>query len=85
MDYFDRITEAADFLRARVGETPGVAVVLGSGLGDFADGLEGAVSLPYTDIPHWPASRIVGHAGRLVVGNVAGKRVVALAGRVHFY
>jgi purine-nucleoside phosphorylase len=85
MDHFDRMTEAADFLRARLGETPGVGVVLGSGLGDFADGLEGAVSLPYTDIPYWPAPRIVGHAGRLVVGTVAGKRVVTLAGRVHFY
>ena len=40
---------------------------------------------PYTELPHWPASNVVGHAGRLVIGNVAGKRIAALAGRAHFY
>jgi purine-nucleoside phosphorylase len=83
--YFDRVAEAAEFVRTRVGETPAVAVVLGSGLGDFADGLDRAASFDYTDIPHWPASRVVGHAGRLVVGEIGGKRVAALAGRAHFY
>src|SRR5206468_12586820 len=64
---------------------PDVAVVLGSGLGDFAAGLNGSVSFPYDDIPNWPASRVVGHEGRLVVGNVGEKKVAALSGRVHFY
>jgi purine-nucleoside phosphorylase len=85
MDYFDRVTEAADFLRGRIGELPRAAVVLGSGLGDFASGLTDAVSLTYTEIPHWPASRVVGHDGRLVVGGAAGTRVAALSGRAHFY
>jgi purine-nucleoside phosphorylase len=85
MGYFEQVNEAADFIRTRVGEAPAIAVVLGSGLGDFAHGLTGAVSMPYTDIPHWPASRVVGHAGELVVGDVGGRRVAALAGRAHFY
>jgi purine-nucleoside phosphorylase len=85
MDDFDRVNEAADFLRSRIGTAPEVAVVLGSGLGAFADRLREARVLPYEQIPHWPASRVPGHAGRLVVGESAGRRVAALAGRVHFY
>jgi purine-nucleoside phosphorylase len=86
MSYYERVEEATAFVRARTGgEAPTVAVVLGSGLGDFARELASAVSLPYTAVPHWPASRVVGHAGELVVGEVGGRRVVALSGRVHFY
>ena len=44
-----------------------------------------AVSIPYGDLPHWPASKVIGHEGRLVIGTLAGKRVAALAGRAHFY
>ena len=64
---------------------PDVAVVLGSGLGDFASGLQNATSMPYGEIPNWPASAVIGHAGTLVVGTLGGKRVAALAGRAHFY
>ena len=79
------VQEAADFLRLRVGEKPEMGIVLGSGLGDFAAVLRGAVSIPYRDIPHWPASAVVGHAGTLVVGTVAGRRVAALCGGAHYY
>ena len=82
---FDRVDEAAAAVRARCGAAPDVAVVLGSGLGDFADSLADSVTVPYEVLPHWPQSRVVGHAGRLVVGSLAGKRVAALAGRVHVY
>jgi purine-nucleoside phosphorylase len=82
---FERVEEAAASVRARCGAPPETAIVLGSGLGDFADTLLDAIATPYGEIPHWPASKIVGHAGRLVIGNVAGKRVAALSGRVHFY
>lgn len=85
MSYYSHVEEAAGALRARIGETPTVGVVLGSGLGDFADRLQGATTIPYGDIPHWPASAVVGHAGKLVVGTLAGRRVAALAGRAHFY
>lgn len=85
MTIFDKSAEAAAFLRARLPVVPGVAVVLGSGLGDFADGLTDAVTVHYSEIPHWPASTVVGHAGKLVCGTVAGRPVLALAGRAHFY
>jgi purine-nucleoside phosphorylase len=84
MDYYDRVEEAVTAIRARAGQ-PDVAVVLGSGLGEFAGRLQDAVAMPYADLPHWPASKVVGHEGRLVVGRLAGKRVAALSGRVHFY
>lgn len=82
---FDQVEAAAAAVRSRCGSLPQTAIVLGSGLGDFADALTDAVSIPYEDLPHWPASKVVGHAGRLVVGAVAGKQVAALAGRAHFY
>jgi purine-nucleoside phosphorylase len=81
---YDEIAEAAEYLR-RAGPVPEVAVVLGSGLGDFATGLSDPLVLPYGEIPHWPASNVIGHAGKLVIGGVANRRVLALAGRAHFY
>jgi purine-nucleoside phosphorylase len=82
---FDKASEAADWLRQRQCGDTDVAVVLGSGLGDFADHLGASFTIPYGDIPHWPASRVIGHAGKLVGGTVAGRRVLALSGRVHHY
>ena len=88
MSYYDHVSEAADAIRARVPELPQIAVVLGSGLGDFANSLGDAVTLPYDQVPHWPASSVIGHAGKLVVGRVAkagGRTIAALAGRCHVY
>jgi purine-nucleoside phosphorylase len=85
MTYFDQVQEGAAAVRARAGATPDVGIVLGSGLGDFAATLGAPVTIPYTDIPHWPASAVVGHAGTLVVGALGGKRVAALSGRAHYY
>jgi purine-nucleoside phosphorylase len=84
MDYYDRVEEAASLIRARVG-TADVAIVLGSGLGDFASTLTDATAWSYGDVPHWPASNVIGHEGRLVIGTLAGRRVAALSGRAHFY
>ena len=83
---WDRVEEASAAIRARCGAAlPETAIVLGSGLGDFAGTLLDAVPMAYTDVPHWPASAVIGHAGQLVVGNVAGKRIAVLSGRVHLY
>ena len=82
---YARVEEAAAAIRSRCGTLPHTAVVLGSGLGDFADTLLDATATRYEELPHWPASRVIGHAGRLVVGTVAGRRIAALAGRAHFY
>src|SRR5262249_28727138 len=71
--------------RSNISRVPSIAIVLGSGLGDFAGTLAEAVSLPYATLPHWPVSRVIGHEGRLVVGGVRGKTIAALAGRCHLY
>jgi purine-nucleoside phosphorylase len=84
MNYYDKVEAAAAALHESVGPAD-VAVVLGSGLGDFASGLAGSKIIPYGEIPHWPASAVIGHAGQLVAGTMAGRRVVALSGRAHFY
>jgi purine-nucleoside phosphorylase len=85
MEYYDKVKEAADAVRARVRGLPQIGIVLGSGLGDFASAPTDAVSMPYADLPHWPASNVVGHEGRLVVGTVKGKTIAALSGRCHVY
>lgn len=81
---FERIDIAVEAIRRRGGSAE-AAVVLGSGLGDFAEKLADPIVIPYGDLPHWPASTVIGHSGRLVIGRVGGKRVAALAGRVHAY
>jgi purine-nucleoside phosphorylase len=83
--YFDRLTGATEFLRQRLGSVPDVAIVLGSGLGAFAESLSDANVLPYDAIPNWPAAKVIGHAGKLVAGTSRGRRVLALSGRAHFY
>ncbi|HVC19111.1 MAG TPA: purine-nucleoside phosphorylase [Vicinamibacterales bacterium] len=85
MNDFTRVTAAAEAIRARVPSFPPVAVVLGSGLGDFTGRLVDAVSIPYGEIPHWPEVSVPGHDGRLVVGSVRERPVAVLAGRVHAY
>lgn len=82
---WNRVEEAAAEVRRRCGELPETAIVLGSGLGAFADSLTDAVAMPYGELPNWPAAGVVGHAGQLVVGMAGGARVAALAGRAHFY
>src|SRR5262245_59223709 len=85
MSYYDQVKEAADAVRSRISEIPRIAIVLGSGLGDYAGTLADAVSMPYQTLPHWPASNVIGHEGRLVVGKSRGKVIAALAGRCHLY
>ncbi len=72
-------------IRKRVSLEPRVGVVLGSGLGAFADTLEGLVKIPYTELPHMPASAVPGHAGNLCFGASEGVPVVCMQGRVHLY
>ena len=85
MDYYAQVQEAAAAIRARIAEVPRIAIVLGSGLGDFAGSLGDAVSMPYGELPNWPRSTVIGHEGRLVVGIVRGRTIAALSGRCHVY
>ncbi len=80
-----RLDEAADHVRSRAPLAPRVGVILGSGLGAFGDSLEGAVAVPYSEIPHFPASTGVGHGGALALGRCRGVPVAVMKGRVHFY
>jgi purine-nucleoside phosphorylase len=80
------IDEAADAVRARLGgRTPTAAIVLGSGLGQFAERLRDAVRIPYAEIPHFPAPTVIGHSGELVVGSLQGRTVLVQSGRFHMY
>jgi purine-nucleoside phosphorylase len=79
------IAEARAYLEARTALRPGVGVVLGSGLGGFASALEQPLEIPYGDIPGWPSSTAVGHAGKLVLGRMGDLPVAVMSGRVHLY
>jgi purine-nucleoside phosphorylase len=81
----DRLDEAAAAVHARTALHPTVGIVLGSGLGAFADALSDAATVPFVSIPHFPASTVEGHGGALVVGRSAGVPVAAMKGRVHHY
>jgi purine-nucleoside phosphorylase len=76
---------AAERIASRTALRPAVGVVLGSGLGAFADALDGSVRIPYSEIPHFPTSTAIGHKGELVVGQCRGVPVAVMAGRVHHY
>ena len=79
------ILESKSFVESKTDVKPTVGIILGSGLGPFADILENAVRIPYSDIPHFAKSEAVGHANELVIGTIGGKNVVAMKGRFHYY
>lgn len=85
MNHFEQIKEAADFIKNRCSLQPAAGIVLGSGLGNFTSEIDTVAEIPYSDIPHFPVSTVEGHSGRLIFGTVAGKNIVAMAGRFHFY
>jgi purine-nucleoside phosphorylase len=85
ISYFDQVTEAAEWLRGHGFGGGQVGIVLGSGLGPFVETMADGFSVDYQAIPHFPASQVIGHAGRLVGGTVQGRRVLALSGRAHYY
>ena len=82
---YDQAVAAADFILARTALRPTIGIVLGSGLGSFADQIENPAVIPFADIPHFPQSTVPGHSGRLVIGAVAGTPVAVMQGRVHAY
>ena len=83
--HIEQIQEAADAIRRRISGTPFIGLILGSGLGDYADAFPNPVIVPYEDIPHFPRSTVPGHKGRLVVQEVRGRLLVAMQGRFHYY
>ncbi len=85
MSLYDDVQAAAAAVRAKVATPPQVGLILGSGLGAFADKLGGATRIDYAEIPGFPQSKVAGHKGCLVLGERAGVRCVAMQGRVHMY
>jgi purine-nucleoside phosphorylase len=82
---FQKIQEAANFIKSKTSITPKVGIVLGSGLGVYVDQIENKTIIPYTDIPHFHATSVAGHDGRLVLGQVKGVDVAVYQGRFHVY
>jgi purine-nucleoside phosphorylase len=85
MELYDQIEEARNAIEKRWQGRPRVGIILGTGLGGFAEDIDADARIPYGDIPHFPESTVVTHAGRLVCGKLAGQTVVAMEGRFHFY
>lgn len=79
------IEDGVRIIRERTGLAPEVGMILGSGLGDYAERIENAVKIPYSSIPGFPVSTVSGHAGQFVLGTCNGKNVIAMQGRVHYY
>ncbi len=86
MNKLETIHGAARFVMDKIGDIrPLVGIVLGSGLGKLADEIENPIVIPYRDIPGFPASTAIGHKGNYIVGDLGGKKVIAMQGRIHYY
>lgn len=81
----EKIKQTADFLRAKVSLKPHIGIILGTGLGPLADMIENPLVIPYKDIPNFPVSTVEGHSGNFIFGTLAGKHVMAMQGRFHYY
>jgi purine-nucleoside phosphorylase len=84
-DLYSQAQSAAEYIRSKVSFRPEIAIILGSGLGNFASQVENPTIIPYADIPNFPQSTVVGHSGKLVLGTIAGIPIAVMQGRVHAY
>lgn len=80
-----KINDAVSYIKSKYKTEPETGIVLGSGLGSFTKEISVDTEIAYSDIPHFPVSTVEGHSGKLVFGTLAGKKIVAMAGRFHFY
>ena len=85
MEWQQRIEDAYQALTAKTDKKPQIGMILGSGLGDYAEELENAVYIPYSQLPGFPVSTVEGHAGRFVIGEKKGRTIIAMQGRFHYY
>jgi len=85
MDLYDTVVEAANFISSCTDVIPKAGVILGTGLGDITDEVDVAASIPFGDIPGFPRATVIGHRGRLLAGKMAGKEVIVIDGRLHYY
>jgi purine-nucleoside phosphorylase len=85
MNYQQQVEECVRFIKAHAPFTPELIIQLGTGLGNFAEKIESELTLPYSDLPHFPQSTVTSHCGNMIFGKISGKNVVILQGRFHYY
>ncbi|MBW4828792.1 MAG: purine-nucleoside phosphorylase [Clostridiaceae bacterium] len=85
MNLLEKINESADYILSKVEFKPSIGIILGSGLGDLAEKIENSEVIKYDNIPNFPISTVEGHKGRLILGELENKKVIAMQGRFHFY
>ncbi len=85
MNYLEKIKQASEYIGSRTKYRPALGIILGSGLGSFADELSDSDRYSFEEIPHMPSSTVSGHAGQFVLGKHGGKELIALQGRIHYY
>lgn len=81
----ETIKKTADYLKSKIGEVPNTAIILGTGLGELVHEIEDKFEIPYPEIPNFPVSTVEGHSGKLIIGTLGGKKVLAMQGRFHYY
>lgn len=83
--YYQRIKSCGEFIKSKLGKTPDLAIILGSGLGSLADQIENPIVINYEEIPSFPVSTVEGHEGKLIIGTLEGRTVLCMKGRFHYY
>ena len=81
----ETIKQTSDYLKNKIGEIPNTAIILGTGLGELANEIDNKTEIPYAEIPNFPISTVEGHSGKLIIGTLGGKKILAMQGRFHFY
>lgn len=84
-DLMKRLEKTVAFMKEKLSDVPDVAIILGSGLGKLAELIDGRQEIPYSEIPNFPATTVAGHDGKLIVGRIGSKNVLAMKGRFHYY
>jgi purine-nucleoside phosphorylase len=81
----ETIQQTSGYLKNKIGEIPNTAIILGTGLGELANEIDNKTEISYAEIPNFPISTVEGHSGKLIIGTLGGKRILAMQGRFHFY
>lgn len=84
-ELMQQLKETVDFIKSQYNESPQVAIILGSGLGNFSSEIQIEKEIDYSSIPHFPVSTVIGHNGKLIFGNLSEKKIVVMSGRFHYY
>lgn len=85
MKFNEKVQQTKEYLLSKIDQCPSIGLVLGSGLGILAETIKNPITISYDEIPHFPVSTVAGHKGQLVIGDLMGKRVIAMQGRFHYY